>query len=118
MRISKVRENGIVEISIIGEIKFSNWERFVQETLDAFEEGAYAVVLDWSEVSYFDSSALQGLVTIHNYLKREKDKKLVLFTDKGTHMHLFELTSFIKLLPIFNSKEEALKCATVSLTEA
>lgn len=117
MRIKKVHENGIVEISIIGEIKFCNWERLVTETLDAFEKGTSAVLLDWSEVSYFDSSALQGLVTIYNYMKREKGKKLVLFTDNGAHLHLFELTSFNKLLPIFNSKEEALKCATVSLTE-
>ncbi len=109
MRITKIKENEYVEIAVVGEIKFNNWEEFVDVMRGAYEDGASTVVLNWCEVTYFDSSALQGLISIFHYIKNDDDKSLLLVTDKSDHLKLLKMTSLQKIIPTFTSKEEALK---------
>jgi len=112
MRITKTKENGYIEISVVGEIKFNNWEEFVSVTKGAYEDGASTIILNWCDVSFFDSSALQGLISIFHYIKKDDNKRLLLVTDKSDHMKLLKMTALQKIIPTFTSKEEALKTKT------
>ena len=112
MRIKKAKENGYIEISVAGEIKFNNWEEFVNVTKGAYDDGESTVILNWCEVSYFDSSALQGLVSVFHYISKDDKKRLLLVTDKTDHLKLLKMTAMQKIIPTFTSKEEALKTKT------
>ena len=112
MRITTTKENEYVEIVVDGEIKFNNWEEFVNVMKGAYEDGASTIILNWCEVSYFDSSALQGLISIFHYIKKDDDKRLLLVTDKDDHLKMLKMTALQKIIPTFTSMEEALKTKT------
>lgn len=112
MRITKKKENGYIEISVVGEIKFNNWEEFVNVAKGAYEDGASTIILNWCEVTYFDSSALQGLISIFHYINNEDNKQLLLVTDKDDHLKLLKMTALEKIIPMFTSMEDALKTKT------
>ncbi len=112
MRITKKNEDGYIEISIVGEIKFNNWEELVTATKGAYEDGALTIILNWCDVSYFDSSALQGLISIFHYIRKDDNKRLLLVTDKSDHLKLLKMTALQKIIPTFTSMEEALKTKT------
>jgi anti-anti-sigma factor len=95
------------EVIVQGDIKFGNWERMVGEVYRAFEDGAKIVLLDWSNVSYFDSSALQGLVSIHRRIKDDPKRTVCLITPHADHLRILTVTSFDKLFMIFSCIKEA-----------
>ncbi len=95
------------EISVHGDIKFGNWERMVTEVDKTFDDGATIILLDWSDVSYFDSSALQGLVSIHRRVKDNPKRTVCLITPHSDHLRILRVTSFDKLFMIFPSVDDA-----------
>jgi anti-anti-sigma factor len=115
MLIKRHNEQDFTEISVHGDIKFGNWERMVGEVRQTLDEGASVVMLNWSNVDYFDSSALQGLVTLHRYVKANPGKEVILITPNLDHLRILRVTAFNKLFPIFTGIESALKELTAGM---
>ena len=51
-----------VTLAFEGELESQNWERFRDAIVDAAVDGTTAVVLDLSDVTFFDSSAVRSLL--------------------------------------------------------
>jgi anti-sigma B factor antagonist len=51
-----------ITLSFEGELETQNWEQFRDAIVDAAGDGITAVVLDLSEVTFFDSSAIRALL--------------------------------------------------------
>jgi anti-anti-sigma factor len=113
MLIKRNRRDDYHEISIQGDIKFGNWEKMVAEVYRTFDDGAAIILLDWSNVSYFDSSAMQGLVSIHRRIKDDPKRTVCLITPHSDHLRILRVTSFDKLFMIFPSVDDAISELTM-----
>ncbi len=74
--------------------------------LDAMEQGARTVVVDFTDASYIDSSGLGALVSLSRRLRDAGgDLRLVGLSDELRT--LFELTRLDALFPLFATRADA-----------
>lgn len=75
--------------------------------LDAMEQGARTVVVDFADASYIDSSGLGALVSLSRRLRDAGgDLRLVGLSDELRT--LFELTRLDALFPLFATRADAM----------
>jgi anti-sigma B factor antagonist len=99
--------NGVVVVSVDGQLIVSNRQELKQAVLDALEGGARRFVIDFSRTGYIDSSGLGVLVSLSKKI-REQGGDLRLAGLNEDLQTLFELTKLDTLFSIARTSEEAL----------
>lgn len=91
-----------------GELDISRVGDFRAALLDAAREGAAAVVVDLSQVSFIDSSGLGALVELHSRLRRSGRRLAVVAPGGSAPAVLLDLAGLRGRLPISDTRGAAL----------
>lgn len=107
MSFSLERTDDVAVVTVDGQLVVTNRQEFKQAILDAVEQGARLVVVDFTTSGYIDSSGLGALVSLSRRLRESGgDLRLVgLNEDLRT---LFELTRLDALFPLYATRADAL----------
>lgn len=107
MSFSLERTDDVAIVTVDGQLVVTNRQEFKQAILDAVEQGARLVVVDFTTSGYIDSSGLGALVSLSRRLRESGgDLRLVgLNEDLRT---LFELTRLDALFPLYATRADAL----------
>ena len=100
-------ENAIVVVAA-GELTLRESPDFHAFLIDLCEKSPARLVINLSEVTFIDSSGVGTLTDIFRRLKKA-DGMLALVGLKKMVRSVFEITRLDKLLPIFESEQEALE---------
>jgi anti-sigma B factor antagonist len=106
MSFSLSRTGDTVVVTVNGQLVVTNRQEFKQAILDAAEQGARLVVVDFSQAGYIDSSGLGALVSLSRRL-REAGGDLRLVGLNDDLRTLFELTRLDALFPLYTTQAEA-----------
>jgi anti-sigma B factor antagonist len=107
MSFSLERTDDVAIVTVDGQLVVTNRQEFKRAILDAVEQGARLVVVDFTTSGYIDSSGLGALVSLSRRLRESGgDLRLVgLNEDLRT---LFELTRLDALFPLYATRADAL----------
>ncbi len=101
------RTDDTVVVTVEGQLVVTNRQEFKQAVLEAAEQGARRVVVDFSHSGYIDSSGLGALVSLSRRL-REAGGELRLVGLNEDLRTLFELTRLDALFPLYATQADAL----------
>jgi len=108
MKIVQEKANGVVIFILEGEININTSPELRKAADTLIKSNEKKVLMDFSAVTYIDSSGLATLIEILQRLKRNGGiLRLSNLSEKVKNV--FEVTKLYKLFEIFESKEEALK---------
>jgi anti-sigma B factor antagonist len=99
--------DGILVVTVDGQLVVGNRQEFKQLVLDEVERGARQIVVDFASTAYIDSSGLGALVSLGKRI-RESGGELRLAALNDDLRTLFELTRLDTLFPLYSSREDAL----------
>jgi anti-anti-sigma factor len=91
-----------------GEIDISRIDDLRKALSDAEGRGAATVVVDLTDVSFIDSSALHALVDVQNRLRRSGRRLAVVAPGGSAPAVLLDLAGLRGRLPIFDTRRTAL----------
>lgn len=103
---TKVQDSVVLELAGDIDMNCSNLMREI--LMDAFESKPEALILDFSAVTFMDSSGLATLVEALQTSRKEKIS-LRLVGLQSQVKSLFEIARLDQLFELFDSQEEALK---------
>ena len=107
MSFSLEHSNDVPIVTVQGQLVVTNRQEFKQMVLDAMEQGARTVIVDFTDASYIDSSGLGALVSLSRRLRDAGgDLRLVGLSDELRT--LFELTRLDALFPLFATRADAM----------
>lgn len=108
MNIKEERSNDVVICVLEGEVNI-NTSLELRKTFDGIiKANAKKVLVDFSGVSYIDSSGLATLIEMFQRLK--KTGGMLRFSNMSEKIrNVFEITKLHKLFEIFDTRQEALK---------
>lgn len=108
MRIKEEMYNDVVVCSLDGEVNINNSPLLRKAFEDIIKRNDKKVLVDFSAVSYIDSSGLATMVEMFQRLKKIGGK--LRFSNMEQKVkNIFEITKLHKLFEIFDSRELALK---------
>lgn len=97
-------------IELVNELDFANAKEFSNQVIPLLEKGRLFFVIDLTKLEYINST---GIGCIADFFAKVKQKggylKFFGLTDRIKEV--FELVGLTKILPMFNSLEEALKAS-------
>ena len=111
VRAPTIRALSAAEPTVIapkGELDITRIGDFRAALRDAARDGAAAVVVDLSDVSFIDSSGLGALVELHKRLPRSGRRLAVVAPGGSTPAVLLDLAGLRGHLPIFETRRAAL----------
>ena len=91
-------------IALTGEVDLHNSPQVRKQLLAVVKAGS-SVVVDFSELTYIDSSGIATLVEAYNVAKN-KQLSLTILGAKGAPLQVMELTHLNKVFPMINSLDE------------
>lgn len=101
------RTEDLLVVTVHEQLVVTNRHEFKQAILDAVEQGARLVIVDFTDSGYIDSSGLGALVSLSRRL-REAGGDLRLVGLNEDLRALFELTRLDALFPLFGTRADAL----------
>lgn len=108
MRIKEERSGEIAICALEGEINISSSPELRKAFDSIIKRGEKKVLVDFSMVSYVDSSGLATFIEMLQRLKKTGGR--LRFSNMGQKIkNIFELTKLSKLFEIFDTRDEALK---------
>ena len=99
-------KDGLLVVTVDGQLVVANRQEFKQLVLDEVERGARQVVVDFAGTAYIDSSGLGALVSLGKRI-REAGGELRLAALNEDLRTLFELTRLDTLFPLYASRDDA-----------
>lgn len=106
--VSEVEREGIPVLEVRGEVDVSTAPELREKLLALAEQGSTVAVVDLSEVSFVDSTALGVLVSGVKRLRSSGgDLRLVITQPRISKV--FEITGLTDVFAIFTSAEEAVR---------
>jgi anti-sigma B factor antagonist len=91
-------------IALTGEVDLHNSPQVRKQLLAVVKAGS-SVIVDFSELTYIDSSGIATLVEAYNVAKN-KQLSLTILGAKGAPLQVMELTHLNKVFPMINSLDE------------
>jgi anti-sigma B factor antagonist len=101
------RNDRVLLVEVNGQLVVTNRQEFKQAILDAVEQGAQTVVIDFTRSGYIDSSGLGALVSLSKRI-RDAGGDLRLAGLNDDLRTLFELTRLDQLFPLYVTRADAL----------
>ena len=108
MKIEEQRHNDVVVCLPEGEININNSPQLRKAFDDIIKRNEKKILVDFSKVSYIDSSGLATLIEMHQRLKKIGGKLRFSGMDQKVK-NVFEITKLHKLFEIFDTQETALR---------
>lgn len=108
MNIQEERNNGIAVLALTGEININSSPELRKKFAAIIEANEKKILVDFSGVSYLDSSGLATLIEILQRLKKIGGK-LRFCSISQKVKNVFEITKLINLFEIFDSRKDALQ---------
>jgi anti-sigma B factor antagonist len=96
---------GLVELS--GEVDLYTAPRFKEDLVGLIESGVEAIVIDLSQVTFIDSTAL-GVIIGGVKRLRERDGRLMIVAGSRPVVRILDITGLDKVLTVFDTRDEAL----------
>jgi anti-sigma B factor antagonist len=91
-------------IELTGEVDLHNSPQVRKQLLAVVKSGS-SVIVDFSELSYIDSSGIATLVEAYN-LAKNNQLSLTIVGAKGAPLQVMELTHLNKVFPMITSLDE------------
>lgn len=98
---------GVAVIALSGELDLYTCPEFKTQLLQVIEGGAKLVVVDLTETTFIDSTALGVLIRGVERLKTQ-DGRLVVACSDPNIVKIFEVTGLDRIFSVCGSREEAL----------
>ena len=108
MKIKEEKQNGVCICSLEGEVNINTSPELRKVFDDIIKSSEKKVLIDFTNVSYIDSSGLATLIEMFQRLKKIGGS-LRLSNMSQKVKNVFEITKLYKLFEIFDSREVALK---------
>ena len=108
MKIEEQRHNDVVVCLPEGEININNSPQLRKAFDDIIKRNEKKILVDFSKISYIDSSGLATLIEMHQRLKKIGGKLRFSGMDQKVK-NVFEITKLHKLFEIFDTQETALR---------
>ena len=108
MKITEEKNNGVVICMLEGEVNINNSGELRKAFDSIIKRNELKVIVDFSGVSYIDSSGLATLIEMFQRLKKIGGHLRFSSMDQKVK-NIFEVTKLHKLFEIFDSREQALK---------
>jgi len=108
MDISEDRKADAVILALSGKLDATTAKTFEDKILGVINSGAQRLVVDLSQLEYVSSSGLRVLLLAAKRLQGT-DGKIVLCALKDHVRQVFDLPGFSSILPIYGSRDEAIK---------
>lgn len=108
MKIKEEKRNDIVVCILEGEVNINNSPELRKAFDDIIKRNDKKVVMNFSSVSYIDSSGLATLIEMFQRLKKIGGHMRLSNMDQKIR-NVFEITKLHKLFEIFDNQEIALK---------
>ena len=108
MKIVKVKEANPSVLALDGRLDANtakDLERFLKEVLD---QEQFDVLIDCEDLSYISSAGLRVLLSTASECSK-KFGKVALCTLSPHIRQIFEISGFVDIFPVFESRNEALK---------
>jgi len=107
MNITEEKKDGVTICNINGEINI-NTSPQLRKVFESFvQTGAVKIVIDFSQVSYIDSSGLATFIELLQRLKKVSGTFRICCMNQKVR-NIFEVTKLHKLFEIFDTRETAL----------
>jgi len=91
-------------LALNGEVDLHNSPEVRKQLLEIIESGS-SVIVDFSSLTYIDSSGIATLVETYN-LAKNKDLTLTILGATGAPLQVMELTHLNKVFPMINNLDE------------
>jgi anti-sigma B factor antagonist len=91
-------------LALNGEVDLHNSPEVRKQLLEIVESGS-SVIVDFSSLTYIDSSGIATLVETYN-LAKNKDLTLTILGATGAPLQVMELTHLNKVFPMINNLDE------------
>jgi anti-sigma B factor antagonist len=107
LEVTKVNPD-ITSIAIEGEMDLYNSHKLKELVTEMYETDPHAVILDFQDLAYIDSSGISVLLYIFTQSKK-KNVGLCFVNVHGSVRKVIELTSLLGFFPIASSFDEAVR---------
>jgi anti-sigma B factor antagonist len=108
MDISEDRKANALILALSGKLDATTAKTFEEKILGVINSGEQRLVLDLSQLEYISSSGLRVLLLAAKQLQRTHGK-IVLYALQDHIRQVFDLAGFSSILPIYGSRDEAIK---------
>lgn len=98
-------------ISVGGEVDLYSAPEFKEALEQALEADRRRIVLDFSEATFIDSTAL-GVIMSGSKRLSAKGGSLAIVCSNPAPLRVFQIAGFDRLLPFYGSRDEALRALT------
>jgi len=108
MEVTSVREGGALICKLVGRLDASSSPMVDQAMQGQLTEDDKLLLCDMAELEYISSAGLRILLMRAKEMAARKGK-LALFAPRPEVKQVFEIAGFTKIIPLFATKDEALK---------
>ena len=109
LNISAEHIENIAVIECRGSLNSSHEDLLLNLMENSYVQGAEAVLLDWSKVTYFDTMGLESLISLYKKsVKHHGGLLAVLITDKSLSK-TYTTLRFESIVPLFSNRKKAMK---------
>ena len=106
--ISTESVDGVSVIALSGEVDLYTAPNFKEELLQAIESGSRAVLVDFTDTTFIDSTTLGVLVGGLKRLRVKQGELALVITDRNI-LKIFEITGLDRVFAIHDDREGALE---------
>ncbi|HNT56670.1 MAG TPA: STAS domain-containing protein [Syntrophales bacterium] len=107
MKITKHKEGKAMVIAVEGRLDAVSAPAFDKELEELIEAGEKYLVLDFQNLEYISSAGLRSILAVTKRLKG-LEGRIALSSLTDIVGEVFEISGFNKIIPIYDSPEEAL----------
>ena len=100
-------DGDLIVISCKGSIQERDEKNFKDLVKVCLDANAGAVLFDWSQVTFFDSTGLESLLVFFKTIKANPAVKLGIFITDPDLISAYTTLNFDRIIPIFMTREEA-----------
>jgi anti-sigma B factor antagonist len=105
-----VNDEGIAVVRVAAQVIINILDTIIMKKVREYVDGTDdpRVVMDLSEVGYLDSFSFTSIIKVRAQV-RDKDGELALCAPNDDILYLFELTNFLKAVPVYKSVDQAVQ---------
>lgn len=107
MNITVTEQDTMCIVALNGRMDATSVSLFEERCKEQLEKGFSKVLVDMTELEYISSAGLRGILMMEK-MSKVKKSVLVFFGLQSMVYDVFKISSFLSILKICNTKEEAL----------
>ena len=108
LKVTRKFEDNIAVIECSGIVQISHEVILSLHIEKCLKQEVKGILLDWSEVQYFDSMGLESLIRLYKIVSKYPGTFISVLITDPVLTDVYVTLSFDKLVPLFNNKQDAL----------